>query len=341
MDATEDPAGRPADGEGAGGGDGDADRCGGGGGSAAPPTSAAGPAGTGVGGRLRRAVRPGRLRAGLGRLLADPRKLLPEAAVIVAVLLLYPGGLLVVASAEVQALANAHAVLAAEAAVGLAVEGAVQAFVLGAAPVAHFLNHYYMLMHVPPMLALLGWTYYHRADVYPALRTVFVTVTLLGHVLHWTFPTAPPRLVPDAGFVDTLALLDHPLAYQGATTGAFVNPYAAMPSLHFAWALLVAGALFFLLGRPWRYLAPVHPALMLFAIVGTGNHFVLDAFAGAALATGVAAVARVASLRARDRRPGEGSDLALGLWGRWGQSPSAASRSAREEPGAGASDGSS
>jgi len=124
------------------------------------------------------------------------------------------------------------------------------------------------------------WVYVRRHDAYTLLRnTLFATfmLALPGYIL---YPTAPPRMLPDQGFVDPLQ--DAALSQSGFLVTLFGNPYAAMPSLHTATALLV-GATGVLVTRHlfWRTVWTLYPALVVFSIVATANHFFLDAIAGA------------------------------------------------------------
>jgi hypothetical protein len=109
---------------------------------------------------------------------------------------------------------------------------------------------------------------------------VVVSSTAFALVLHALVPLAPPRMLP--GFVDTMAVYG-PNAYASEQVAAVANQHAAMPSVHFMWAAIVAYGVV-LVGRTrWRWVALAHPAVTLFAIVATANHYWLDAAVGAAL----------------------------------------------------------
>ena len=100
-------------------------------------------------------------------------------------------------------------------------------------------------------------------------------------MLFWLLPTAPPRFLPSWGFVDTVV---YDGSYYILQSPAFVNQYAAIPSLHFGWSLLAAVAVFANLRGTYRYLVFLLPVLSLGGVVLTANHFFLDAVAGAAVA---------------------------------------------------------
>jgi len=144
------------------------------------------------------------------------------------------------------------------------------------------------------------WLYYTQRAKYTLTRDAFLISGALALVVYWLYPMAPPRELPDlavrfdtaapsyvTGFIDTLRVhLGY--AYDTQSTRAFVNPYAAMPSLHFGWDLLLGiGMVWAFWGRRWMWvMVPIGialPTLQVFAITITGNHFFLDAVAGAAV----------------------------------------------------------
>ena len=100
-------------------------------------------------------------------------------------------------------------------------------------------NVYYLSAHFPVTIAFLVWGFVARPrSEYLWARRLLVVLTLLGLVAHILFPLAPPRMFPHWGFLDTMTTYG-PSAYDG-TSGALVNQYAAMPSLHIGWAVLIA-----------------------------------------------------------------------------------------------------
>jgi hypothetical protein len=161
-------------------------------------------------------------------------------------------------------------------------------------------NIIYFWLHFPLIIAFGIWCYYFRRERYTLLRDAFLASGALALIVYWVHPVAPPRLLPElaaqfdpspppyvAQFVDTMQVyLGY--AYQTQETTAFVNPYAAMPSLHFGWDLLLGmGIIWVFWETPLRWLAvPVGiflPASQVFAITITANHYFLDAAAGAAV----------------------------------------------------------
>ena len=158
-----------------------------------------------------------------------------------------------------------------------------------AEPLARFAIFYYRAAHQWAVIATLVWLFLRRAHVYPRLRTALLATTVLALVGFWLYPLAPPRLLPELGFVDTVRLpatrwASPPDPSRWAFSGMETNQFAAMPSLHVAWPVWIVAATWIAgAGRRGRALALVHLALTSFAVVVTANHWVLDGVAGAAL----------------------------------------------------------
>jgi hypothetical protein len=142
-------------------------------------------------------------------------------------------------------------------------------------------NWVYFWGHMPLVILVAVWLYVRHRRAYFITRNAFLASGAIGVVIYWLFPVAPPRLVPFAGFVDTMAAFDK-VGYNAQEARAFVNPYAAVPSLHFGWSLLLAVVVAWVARHPSAYaFAVVWPVAMFLAVVMTGNHFILDTVAGA------------------------------------------------------------
>ena len=104
-------------------------------------------------------------------------------------------------------------------------------------------------------------------------------MTLGALLTYWTYPLAPPRLVPGLGIQDAVA--QHTSAYS-QLFGTLANPYGAMPSMHTGWSIWVAVMLGTYVWRSWwaRLTLALHPTLTIVTIIATGNHYVVDAIAG-------------------------------------------------------------
>jgi membrane-associated phospholipid phosphatase len=137
-------------------------------------------------------------------------------------------------------------------------------------------------------IALL-WVYLRRNESFLRFRNTVLVANLIGLVGYVTLPTAPPRMFPDFGFVDTLARFSS-LNHGSAAIEFAANPYAAMPSLHAADALIVGVAMALIVRRPaFKVLWLAWPAWVSFAVMATANHFWLDIAAGALVAAVAAA----------------------------------------------------
>jgi hypothetical protein len=147
-------------------------------------------------------------------------------------------------------------------------------------------NLYYVGVHFPLMIAFLLWCWLRlpRAE-YHWVRNLLIALTGAAMVVHVLVPLAPPRMFPQWGFVDTMAVLG-PDAYAGRS-GEMANQIAAMPSLHVGWALLIAYVVARTAARPLAVLATVHVAVTLFVVVVTANHYWLDAVAAALILVAV------------------------------------------------------
>jgi hypothetical protein len=145
-------------------------------------------------------------------------------------------------------------------------------------------GYYYELAHVTVTLGVLAYLWRRRPDVYPVLRNTLLLLSIAALLVFWLWPVAPPRFVV-GGLTDTLVrnnILGAAHVHEG-----LVNLYAAMPSLHVAWATWCAAAIVLTSRSRWRHLAWDYPLLTTLAVVATANHYILDAVAGATL-TGVA-----------------------------------------------------
>ncbi|SEQ19432.1 PAP2 superfamily protein [Streptomyces sp. yr375] len=161
-------------------------------------------------------------------------------------------------------------------------EGAVQAPLLHGGGLAEVANTYYATVHFPVTVAFLVWLYLRRPAHYVWARRVLAALTAAALVLHLAFPLAPPRMLAATGLVDT-ARVYGPSVYGPPQTDHLSNQFAAMPSLHFGWALMVAVGLIVATRSRWRWLWLLHPLLTLLVIVGTANHYWLDALVAGAL----------------------------------------------------------
>jgi diacylglycerol O-acyltransferase / wax synthase len=146
-----------------------------------------------------------------------------------------------------------------------------------------FANYEYATTYVISAFALLYWLYRRRPELYRWARSSFIWLNLLAIACFAAYPLSPPRLSPDQGFVDTVRL-GHTWGSWGSPLVGHANQLAAMPSLHFGWALWVSAVLARISSdRRVQVLSGAHVLLTLWVILATGNHYLLDAVAAAVL----------------------------------------------------------
>lgn len=206
-----------------------------------------------------------------------------ELALVVALLLVYKYGRFLGKDHVTDALRNARDVIGLERSLGVFSEARLQDVFLNDTGLIRFLNAYYLVAHVVVTAAAFIWLYVRHPSTYRRFRDVMVVITLAGLAMHLLLPLAPPRMFPHLGFVDTAKVFG-PASYgAGSPYKGFANQFAAMPSLHFGWALVIMWAVLIATKSRWRFLVILHPIITLAAIVLTANHYWLDAFAATVL----------------------------------------------------------
>ena len=181
-----------------------------------------------------------------------------------------------------RALRHANAVIGWEQRHHLHDELALQKLVLGHGRVIDVLNWIYIWGHWPVIVAVLVWLLRTHPEPYRLLRNAIFISGAIGIVVFVLYPVAPPRLA-GIGLVDTVTTQSH--AYRVLQPPAFVNQYAAIPSLHVGWDLLVGIFVFRHARRKVaRAFGVLTPIAMTTAVVLTANHFVIDAALGALVA---------------------------------------------------------
>ncbi|MFD5073526.1 phosphatase PAP2 family protein [Streptomyces sp. NPDC058371] len=214
--------------------------------------------------------------------LARP-PLVRELLLVVGLFVVYKVGRQLVTGHTAEAFRNAHRVWDWERAAHLPGEEVVQSALLHSDTLVHIANTYYATVHFPATAAFLIWLYLRRPTHYVWARRSLAAVTAAALVLHLTFPLAPPRMLAMTGLVDTGQVYGPTVYGARPATDSMANQFAAMPSLHFGWALMVAIGLIAATRSRWRWLWLLHPLLTLLVIVGTANHYWLDAIVAGAL----------------------------------------------------------
>lgn len=242
-------------------------------------------------------VAPGRIRTWWrGRYGSQ---LLLEIAICGGLLMIYRGIRMFTKGDLTAAFANTRDIIRLERSLGMPFEDDINRWLVEHTWAVKGLNWYYVLFHFPGAIVLLLWLYLWHGDRYKAFRNLMAVVTFVALVIHLVYPLAPPRMI--AGFVDTMQTFGPDIYPSNALKGA-ANQIAAMPSLHFGWALIEAIAVVSVARTRWRWLFVLHPILMALAIIGTANHWWMDAAAAGLIIVGTIAVGRAAKAWIGDRR---------------------------------------
>jgi PAP2 superfamily len=207
-----------------------------------------------------------------------------------------------VPSHEISAYKHARTVLSIERHLHINIEHSVNAFVGHRAWLSYSANYYYSTLHFVVTIGILIWLYARHPLRYRAIRTVLIITNLLALVGFWFISVAPPRLLP--GYIDTLVKYHTWGSLASPAVAKVSNQFAAMPSLHIGWSLWCGVALVSTARRTWvRVLGALYPWVTFMVIVGTANHYVLDAVAGAVTLCLAVGIQRLLSGRRTYLRP--------------------------------------
>jgi hypothetical protein len=214
-----------------------------------------------------------------------------EIAIVVGAYLAYLVVRGVVAGRQFEAFEHATAVIRAERSLGIFWEIALQRSLTDTELLTYLANWMYVWGHWPVIISVAVWLFFRQRDEYYLYRNAFLISGAIGLVIFSMMPVAPPRFMPAWGFIDTVA------SYRaGSGAPVLINEYAAMPSLHLGWNLLISLAVVRHAGwLPAKAIGVLLPPAMFMSIVLTGNHYILDGVAGVAvalLALGIAALLR-------------------------------------------------
>ena len=201
------------------------------------------------------------------------------------------------------AMRNARYIMTAERRLGLHHETWLQGRILPYPPLVTFFDDVYIYGHWPVIAVALGWLLLRHPAEFRVARTAMMASGAVALGVFAFFPVAPPRLA-DPSIVDTVTLYSN--AYRVLQPPALTDVYAAMPSLHCGWDLIVALCVARVATRrSTRTAMYLLPATMVAAVIVTGNHYILDAVAGDLLALSGLAFAR----RLEHRHEPTASDL--------------------------------
>ena len=196
------------------------------------------------------------------------------------------------------AFANARELVQAERALGLFFEPGLQDWALNHQWVVDGANWMYINSHFVVTTSFLIWLYLARNASYYYVRNMFMVAMGLALALYVLYPTAPPRFLPEWGFSDTVT--DAVGQASANNANLLYNPYAAVPSMHVAFALMVAIPAYKIVRSPYLKAAwAIYPVLVTFVVLVTANHWWLDAAFGVLVAAMSAVAASAALGRAR------------------------------------------
>jgi len=222
-----------------------------------------------------------------------------QIGILVGVDLIYELGRGIADSSKTEAMAHGAQVIDFERATGTFFEPSAQAFFLPAHWTIDLANQLYLNAQFSIALGFLVWLYLFRNQSYYFVRNMFVVSMCLALVGYIGFPTAPPRMFPGDGFVDTITDFSN-VNHDSALAKIFINPYAAVPSMHCAFAMMI-GATGVMVCRNWWSKAwwAFWPVLITWVVIVTANHYWLDAALGWLVALSAFAIAQGALARAR------------------------------------------
>ena len=179
-----------------------------------------------------------------------------------------------------EAFANAFRVIRLEKELGIFYEPIIQSRLIDdALGVVHFANWFYTVGYFPVLLLTAVLLYRSDRERFHVLKLTFMLGLGFALLCFSLFPLAPPRMVPEVGFVDTQQVYGSDF-YNHKSVVSLYNPYAAMPSLHFGWALLVGIIFCTLERRTFKAIGVLYPCCMALVIVTTGHHYILDVAGG-------------------------------------------------------------
>jgi hypothetical protein len=229
---------------------------------------------------------------GLVGWLALRHSLRVEAAVVLVLYGLYETSRGLVAGDPAPAVRHARTIASLERSLHVFVEADVQHAARSLPGLIGALGILYLTLHLAVTGSYLLWLHRRRPTAFPLVRTTLLIASALALIGYVAFPTAPPRIAA-LGIADTISA-GHVDLNHGLVSSVY-NPFAAVPSMHVGYAVIVAASLLRHGGRPaLRVIGGLYPLLVLLVIVATGNHFLIDALAGAAVAAVAGAAAAVA-----------------------------------------------
>ncbi len=231
--------------------------------------------------------------------MRPPLRLLLETSIVVAAYLAYEAVRRLVAPDSADAFGHATSIIRIEQELGIFFEPSLQALIVDHHWLVTLFNWVYVWGYLPVIGVAALYLYIRHRNFYTRYRNAFLLSGAAGLAIFATLPVAPPRMFPEFGFVDTVHARSS--LYRSLQGSDLVNEFAAVPSFHFGWILLVGIAIIQTNQNPLaRAVGVTLPVMMLAAILFTANHYVIDAIIGGTLVLAALAAVRVAEV-ARER----------------------------------------
>jgi hypothetical protein len=198
-----------------------------------------------------------------------------------------------------EAFDNAREVIRIEKDLGLFIEPAVNAWATTHSLIGDAASWMYVNSHFAITTAALAWIYLRRNERFYFVRNMFMVAMGLALVGYIALPTAPPRMLPEWGFTDSVQAFTG-VNHDTGSTGVLFNPFAAIPSMHVAFSLMLGVTMARMTRRRWaQVLWYAYSPVVTFVVVATANHWWLDGFLGAVVALVAAVSAHALFARAR------------------------------------------
>ena len=202
-------------------------------------------------------------------------------------------------SQRADAIVHGQQVIDLERATSTFFEPSLQDFFLPAQWIVDLANQIYLNAQFSIAIGFLVWLYLFRNDSYYFVRNMFVVAMGLALIGYTLYPTAPPRMFPEYGFTDTITDFSN-VNHDSALAKIFINPYAAVPSMHCAFALMIGGTGVMVCRHWWsRTFWAMWPILVLWVVIVTANHYWVDAALGWIVAITAALIAQRLVARVR------------------------------------------
>lgn len=206
-------------------------------------------------------------------------RLVAEAGLIVVAYLAYQVVRHLVAPNPAEAFGHALNIIRIEQQMGIFFEPHLQGYILDHHWLVTLFNWIYVWGYLPVIIAVALYLYICHRPFYTRYRNAFLLSGAIGLIIFATLPVAPPRMFPEFGFIDTVQ--ENSTFYRSIQKSDMVNEFAAVPSFHFGWVLLVGLAMVETTRRlVLKATGLLLPIAMLLAILLTANHYVLDAVIG-------------------------------------------------------------